>query len=282
MARQGRIREKQKIRRNKKRRREGWLETWGRRFGRGALGAATLTSLVFLGYMVYQYFQRVPVLNVGEIRIMGCLNATESELLSLAKIDFKDSLVNMNLQEVSSRLARHPWVENARVQRDWSRKALIIEVKERVPRALILFEDLYLVDQQGEVFKKADPKERMDFPVITGLTQKEMTQKDPQALQLFRQSLDLLEHLQQRKVFNAKRVSEVHLSRQNGITLFTVDGAVPIRLGTDGFPEKLDRLERILPDLAPKSKEIEYVDLNYPTKAVVKMRLVEKTPSRKS
>jgi len=282
MARQGRIRERQKIRRNTKRRREGWLEAWGSHFGRGVLGAATLASMVFLGYMVYQYFHRVPVLNVGEIRIMGCLNATESELLSLAKIDFKDSLVNMNLQELSSRLARHPWVENARGQRDWSRKALIIEVKERVARALILFDDLYLVDPQGDVFKKADPKERMDLPVITGLTHKEVTQKDPQALQLIRQSLDLLEHLQQRKVFNAKRVSEIHLSRQNGITLFTIDGAMPIRLGSDDFPGKLDRLEKIFPDLASKSKEIEYVDLNYPTKAVVKMRVVEKAPSRKS
>jgi cell division protein FtsQ len=282
MARPGRTREKQKIRRNKKRRREGWLESWGPRFGRGILGAATLASLAFLGYMIYQYVQRVPLLNVGEIRILGCLNATEAELLSLAKIDFKDSLVHLNLQDLSSRLAQHPWVENARVQRDWSRKALIIEVKERVPQALILFDDLYLVDQQGEVFKKADAKERMDLPVLTGLSQKEVTQKDPQALRLIRQSLDLLEHLRQRKVFNAKRVSEIYVSRQNGITLFTTDGAMPIRLGTEDFPEKLDRLEKILPDLASKSKEIEYVDLNYPTKAVVKMRIVEKTSSRKS
>jgi len=282
MARQGRTREKQKIVRKKKSRRDGWLENWSARLGRGILGAATLASLVFLGYMIYQYVQRVPVLNVGEIRIMGCLNATESELLSLAKIDFKDSLIHLNLQELSSRLAQHPWVENARVQRDWSRKALIIEVKERVPQALILFEDLYLVDQHGEVFKKADPKERIDFPVLTGLSRKEVTQKDPQAIRLILQSLELLEHLRQRRVFNIKGVSEIHLSRQNGVTLFTVDGAMPIRLGTAEFPEKLNRLEKILPDLVPKSKEIEYVDLNYPTKAVVKMKVVEKASSRKS
>ncbi len=282
MARQGRIREKQKIHRNKKNRRGGWLGRWASRLGRGILGTATLGSLVLLGYMIYQYAQRMPVLNVGEIRIMGCLNATQSELLSLAKIDFKDSLVHLNLQELCTRLAQHPWVENARVQRDWSRKALIIEVKERVPQALILFEDLYLVDQHGEVFKKADPKERMDFPILTGLSRKEVTQKDPQAVRLILQSLGLLEHLQQRKVFNAKRVSEIHLSKQNGITLFTIDGAMPIRLGTAEFPEKLNRLEKILPDLTPKCREIEYVDLNYPTKAVVKMKVAEKASSRKS
>lgn len=281
MARKERIRGKQKIRRGKKSK-GGWLGAGASSLGRGALGLATLASLVFLGYMIYQYSQRVPLLNVGEIRIMGCLNATESELLNLAKIDFKDSLVHLNLEELTRRLTQHPWVENARVQRDWSRKALIIEVKERVPQALILFEDLYLVDQHGEVFKKADSKEQMDFPVLTGLIHKDVTRKDPQALRLILQSLELLEHLRQRKGFNAKKVSEIHLSKQNGLTLFTADGAIPIRLGGAEFPEKLNRLEKILPDLAPRAKEIEYVDLNYPTKAVVKMKVTEKARSRKS
>jgi cell division protein FtsQ len=281
MANRGRIRGKQKIRRSKKNR-GGRLRLWAARAGRGALGLATLASLVLLGYMAYQYSQRAPLLNVGEIRIMGCLHATESELLRLAQIDFKDSLVHLNLQELSSRLTQHPWVENARVQRDWSRKALIIEVKERTPQALILFEELYFVDQHGEVFKKADAKERMDFPVLTGLSQKEVTQKDPQAVELVRQSLRLLEDMRSRKVFGAKQVSEIHLSKREGVTIFTVEGAIPIRLGTEAFADKLNRLEKILPDLAPKAKDIEYVDLNYPTKAVVKMKVVEKGPSRKS
>jgi cell division septal protein FtsQ len=250
--------------------------------GRGILGLTTVASLILLGYMIYQYSQRVPLLNVGEIRIMGCLHATESELLRLAQIDFKDSLLHLNLQELSSRLTQHPWVENARVQRDWARKALVIEVKERTPQALILFEELYLVDQHGEVFKKASAQERMDFPVLTGLSHKEVTQKDPQAMGLILQSLGLLEHMRQRKVFSSKQISEIHLSKQAGLTIFTTEGAIPIRLGTEAFAEKLNRLEKILPDLVPKAKDIEYVDLNYPTKAVVKMKVVEKGPSRKS
>jgi cell division protein FtsQ len=281
MARQGRIRGKQKIRRSKKHR-SIWFNSFARRLGRGALGLATMGSLVLLGYLMYQYSQRVPLLKVGEIRIMGCLNATESELLSLANIDFKDSLVNLNLEDLSRRLSQHPWVENARVQRDWSRKALIIEVQERVPQALILFEDLYLVDQHGEVFKKADPRERMDVPVLTGLNHKDVVKKDPQTTRLILKALDLLGQMRERRMFNARQVSEIHLSKQHGITVFTIEGAIPVRLGTESFAEKLDRLEKILPDLAAKAKNIEYVDLNYPTKAVVKMRVEESRPSRKS
>jgi cell division protein FtsQ len=281
MARQGRIRGKQKIRRSKKHRGLR-LGAFARRLGRGALGLATMGSLALAGYLLYQYTQRAPLLNVGEIRILGCLNATESELLSLANIDFKDSLMNLNLEDLSRRLSRHPWVENARVQRDWSRKALIIEVQERTPRALILFDDFYLLDQHGEVFKKADPRERLDAPVLTGLNHKDVVRREPQSQRLILQALDLLGQLRERRMFNGRQVSEIHLSKQNGLTVFTVEGAIPIRLGTDSFSEKLDRLEKILPDLTPKAQSIEYVDLNYPTKAVVKMKVEDKGPSRKS
>jgi cell division septal protein FtsQ len=77
-------------------------------------------------------------------------------------------------------------------------------------------------------------------------------------------------------------VSEIHLSKQHGLTVFTLDEAIPIRLGTESFAEKLDRLEKILPDLKAKAQNIEYVDLNYPTKAVVKMKVEESGPARKS
>jgi len=138
------------------------------------------------------------------------------------------------------------------------------------------------VDQHGEVFKKADPRERMDVPVLTGLNHKDVAKKDPQTTRLILTALDLLGQMRERRMFNAKQVSEIHLSKQQGLTVFTIDGAIPVRLGTESFAEKLDRLEKILPDLAAKAKNIEYVDLNYPTKAVVKMKVEENPPSRKS
>ncbi len=250
--------------------------------GRGALGLAMLASLTLLGFTIYQYFQRSARLNVGEIKVMGCMNAKESELLKLAQVDFRASLARLDLKEVSSRLAKHPWVEKAKVKRDWTRRALIIEVQERVPQALILLEDLYLVDRQGEVFKKAEPKDRLDYPVLTGLNRQEIMERDNRAVDLLRQALELLELLGQRKVFTRREVSEIHLSKQNGLTIFTFNGGMPIRLGSGGLSDKLSRLEKVLPDLQQKSKNVEYLDLNYPRKVVVKMKDAEKGKSRKS
>ncbi len=253
-----------------------------RRVGRGALSLAMLASLTLLGFTIYQYSQRSAGLNVKEIKIMGCMNATESELLKLSRVDFRASLARLDLKEVSGRLAKHPWVEKAKVKRDWTTRALIIEVQERMPRALILLEDLYLVDRHGEVFKKAGPKDRLDFPVLTGLNRQDIMERKPQATDLLRQAVELLELLGERKVFTPREVSEIHLSKQNGLTIFTLDGAIPIRLGSGELSDKLTRLEKVLPDLRQRSKNVEYLDLNYPRQVVVKTKDDEKEKSRKS
>ncbi len=271
MASRYRIRSNRRIRRAKKQK-GGGLRVWGVRAGKGILTLATLASLVLLGFTVYWYFQQSGQLNLGEIKIMGCMNVLESELLDLAKIDFHSNLLKLDLQEVSRRLTQHPWVEKAKVRRDFSGKALIIEVQERVPRALILLDELYLVDRNGEIFKKAEPKEKLDFPVLTGLTLQEWRRRDPKAGELIRQALELLDLLEGRKVFSLQDVSELHLSKRDGLTLHTLKGGVPIRLGTGEYGDKLNRLEKVLPDLRDKLKDVEYLALTYPKKVVVKMK----------
>lgn len=183
MSRQDTFRGRKKIRRLKKRRRPFAL-VWAGRLGKRILSLAMLGSLSFLGFSVYHYLQQSGSMNVGEIRVMGCLHTTRSELLHLAGVDFQASLLNLDLNKVSRRLSQHPWVEKAKVKRDWARKALIIEVQERVPQALILLDDLYFVDRYGKAFKKAECRDRLDFPILTGLPAKEVLEEDKLATEL--------------------------------------------------------------------------------------------------
>jgi len=281
MASRHRIRRHRRGKRLKKQK-ESWLQSWGFRIGRGVLSLATAGSLIFLGFTAYRYFQHSGQLNIGEVRIMGCMNIVESELLDLAKVDFRSNLINLDLQEVSRRLAQHPWVEKAKVRRDFSGKALIIEVQERIPRALILLDELYLMDRNGEVFKKADPGEKLDFPILTGLHLPEWKQKEPRAMELLQQAMELLDQMEGRKIFTIQEVSEIHLSKKNGLTLYTLKGGVPIRLGSGDYGDKLNRLEKVLPDLRSKLQNVEYLALNYSKKVVVKMKESGKEKSHKS
>ncbi len=277
MVKKGKMASRYRIRRNKrsrrlKRQKGGWLRVWGLWVGKGVLSFATLASVAFCGFTLYRYFEHSGQLNIGEVKIMGCINVPESDLLDMAKVDFRSNLLDLDLQEVSRRLTQHPWVEKAKVRRDFSGKALIIEVQERVPRALILLDELYLVDRNGEIFKKAEMKEKLDFPILTGLSLPEWKQRNPEAIELIQQALELLNFLEGRKIFSPREVSEIHLSKKNGLTLYTLDGGIPIRLGMGEYEDKLNRLEKVLPDLRNKLKNVEYLALDYPKKVVVKMK----------
>ncbi len=281
MASRYRIRRHRRGKRLKKQK-ESWLQSWGSWIGKGLLSLATVGSLIFLGFTAYRYFQHSGQLNVGEVRIMGCMNIAESELLDLAKVDFRSNLIHLDLKEVSRRLARHPWVEKANVRRDFSGKALIIEVQERIPRALILLDELYLVDRNGEIFKRAEPGEKLDFPVLTGLTLAEWKRKEPRAVELLQQAMELLDRMAGRKIFTLQEVSEIHLSKKKGLTLYTLKEGVAVRLGWGDYGDKLNRLEKILPDLRTRLKNVEYLALNYSKKVVVKMKESEKENAPKS
>lgn len=281
MASRYRVRRKKRSRRLK-RQKESWFRVGALRAGKAVLRFATVTSLILLGLSTYRYFQHSEQLNIDEVKIMGCMHIPESELLDMTEVDFRSNLLRLDLQEVSRRLTQHPWVEKAKVRRDFSGKALLIEVQERVPRALILLDELYVVDRNGEIFKKAELKEKLDFPILTGLTLQDWKQKDPKARELIRQALEVMELLGGGKVFSLREISEIHLDKKNGVTLYTLDSSVPIRLGLGDYGDKLNRLEKVFPDIRSKLKNMEYVALNYPKKVVVKMRVGRLEKSRSS
>ena len=96
------------------------------------------------------------------------------------------------------------------------------------------------------------------------------------------QGLDFLDLLKKRKGFTLRDVSEIHLSRQEGLTVFTLREGIAIRLGFGEFKEKLDRLEKILPDLKRKIRRIESVDLNIPRRVVVRLKKAGEEKTRGS
>lgn len=262
---------KREKRRARRRENKDW-RSWLGKIGQRALNVVTIASLAFLGFNIYQYLQHTSGWKIGEIRIIGCLNSKEAELLDLARLDLGMGIWKLNLSELNRRLSGHPWVEKVQVRRDWARRALIIEVKERSPRAMILLDDLYLVDNQGKIFKKVNLQERIDLPVFTGLRPKEVQEQDQEAIRLIKEALELLDLLASRQFFNQQSISEIHLHKQKGLILYTLEKGLLIQMGRGDLRDKLNRLEKVLGDIQKKGEEVEYVDLNYPRKVILKMK----------
>jgi cell division protein FtsQ len=116
-----------------------------------------------------------------------------------------------------------------------------------------------------------DAGDRLDYPLISGVDRQLLLDQPEQARELLQGALGLLAELGKRHVFGIDQVSELRVDAQEGITLYTYRGGVPVLFGQSGYQTKLDRLERIYKELQPRLAAIDYIDLNVVERVIVKL-----------
>ena len=225
---------------------------------------------------------------IREITITGCRITTPALIRDLAGIRYQASLVKINPAHVEAILRAHPWVSEVEVKRDWP-DALVVSVKEHVTEALILQEvsgsrKFYYLDKAGVVFASVEPGQDMDFPVITGLDVKgDKSQNLSQgagkkeeisgagALQeMLREPLAFLKLVKQNNPnLPIQNLSEIHVDRDAGMTLYLVDYPFPVYFGKGEVRTKYSRLKRVLEVLykeTDKGKtiaDVAYIRMDY-------------------
>ena len=83
--------------------------------------------------------------------------------------------------------------------------------------------------------------------------------------------------MSERVLFSLDQISEIHHEPGGGLSLFTLDGGVKVKLGYANYSGKLDRLERIYAQLQPQLQMLDYIDLNVSEKVIVRIERPKKT-----
>jgi cell division protein FtsQ len=242
-----------------------------REIGRALLltsAIAPVTAALLIGY------DRIlcsPDLRIRETVVKGCRELTEKEILTLASVSAPSNLLTINRDAIARRIRANPWVQEVFVGREFPNR-LVIVVRERKSVALIEKENgLFLVDGQGAPFKKLEPGEESDLPVLTGCVRGGIVDDA-----LVKKSLALLNDLAGIKDRpEIGNVSEIHGNETFGFSLFT-DAGLCLQLGFDGYENKLKRLAPVMADLDRKNMKTGFllIDLSNPEKINVQRRNV--------
>ena len=120
------------------------------------------------------------------------------------------------------------------------------------------------------MFKVLNQGDRLDFPVVTGFSEEELTNDPKGTKEALETTCLLLKTLREKGAFILADVSEIHYDKGYGFTLFTAAGALPVKVGAGDFPAKVERLARIYRDLIVQLPTIHYIDLDYNDKIIVK------------
>ncbi|HYX91543.1 MAG TPA: cell division protein FtsQ/DivIB, partial [Myxococcaceae bacterium] len=135
--------------------------------------------------------------------------------------------------------------------------AVSVRVVEHEPAALVALSDLYLLDREGEPFRRLQPGDAVDLPLVTGVSRESYMQDPAAAADSFRRALAALDAFA--RVEKGERISEIHVEAR-GLTFFTASGT-ELRWGDGPSPERLARLARVRAELARRGLSAEVIHL---------------------
>jgi cell division protein FtsQ len=230
------------------------------------LAAAAISAALSLGaWETWNWATASEAFAVRQIRFSGLVHAQEADLLARSGLQ-GGNLFRMDLARAARRIEAHPWVASASLTRRLPGEVLATIVEHR-PAALVQLGGLYVLDDEGRLFKRAAPEDGLDLPIVTGLSREAWTERKPELqLRLFG-ALHLLDTWQAAG-FPIASVSEIRLDEEDGFTLFAHDGTAvqEVRLGSKEISLKLQRLAQVRAALARRGERAARIDLDNPAR----------------
>lgn len=231
-----------------------------------ALGAiclfAALTALAAHGTRACrEWLFTSPTFAIEAIEVSGIVHAAEREILALSRLQVGENTFEIDLEETAHAIREHAWVEDVLIRRHLPR-AIEIEVVEHVPAALVDLGALYYVDDAGKAFKRVSVGDRVDLPILRGVSRESYAAEPEESEALFREGIALAA-LYARSGLQARApLSDIELDPVEGLTLYCGEQATAVRLGRGDYPQKLDRLGRIFEELDRRGALAEVIRLD--------------------
>lgn len=202
----------------------------------------------FGAYWVAIYLRTASALEIRCIEVNGTSRLGLEELKRTAGLTEGQNIFAVELDRAEKRLRAHAWVRTAQVQRVVPDR-IVVEIEEHRPAALVSLDGLYLVDEQGEVFKRLQPGEQADLPVITGISRAAFTEAPERARTQMRAALQAIDQVSETACLKRRELAEVHLDELLGTSLVLDPGALQVRLGPDQLDDRLGLLCRLFDEL---------------------------------
>ncbi|WP_428262774.1 cell division protein FtsQ/DivIB [Haliangium sp.] len=167
---------------------------------------------------------------LSQERVRGLVNQAHPDAEVIGS-----NLFSLDLAAARAAVEAEPRVASASVRRRLP-DTVVVEIEEHQPAIVVEMDGLYLADAEGHVFARA-LTERGDgagLPVITGIT-RDAYAADPELAEMaIRRGLEAAALYQAQPSQDGPSrpaLGEVHVDPRRGITFFTYDTAVAVRVG---------------------------------------------------
>lgn len=206
----------------------------------------------------YQYVTTSAHFEARSVAFEPTPHLSADRLTELMGLPAGTNILAVDVDAMRSKIEADPWVASATVQRQLP-DTLRIAVTEHEPVAVLLSGYFYLLNREGEPFKRVETGERGELPVITGVERDLLVKNDPAAAQIIRRALDVLAAYDERA---RPRLSEVHIGEGGEALLYTEKTGTLLRLGRGPLGDKLARFDALRAALGERADKLSVVHLD--------------------
>jgi len=230
---------------------------------------ALAAAVIVQGMVLLERIREHPYFELTEIVVTPTRHVRTGALLEAAGLKARVSLWRVDPAALVTRLEADPWVYRASVRREFPRR-LVVRLVERRPAAILLLDAPLYVDRTGVAFAPLGERDPLDLPLVTGIEAAIHRGETVYARHGIRRAIRLVDLMGEAGL--PFRVSEVHIDREIGVTVFPVSPPLALTFGWGNFPAKMARLSEVLDALAGREAQIREIDLTLKGQAVIRSR----------
>jgi cell division protein FtsQ len=231
----------------------------GRALARWTLALALLGGGLYGGRALLRWATTSPTLALRAVTFSGLERASVDELQRLGGLVRGTNLVRLDPAATARLLEGHPWVRDAEVTRHFP-ATVAVTIAEHVPAAVASMGELYVVDAQGQPFKRLQANDTLDLPRVTGVTREDYLADAQAAAARVGRALEVARAYAELQPAGPDELSELRTTAA-GITLVTSSGA-QIHLGAEDPAAALRRLGRVRNELRRRGLTAEAIHLD--------------------
>jgi cell division protein FtsQ len=247
-----------------------WFSALRTIFGASLVMAASIG----LAWTVRHYMTHSPRFSVTEIRVVGGVRRSADAVIAESGLSVASNVFSIDLDVARNKIASDPWIDDVSLARNLP-ATIVIHVRERVAAGLIALDDLQLATADGEPFKRLEPGDPVDLPIVTGIRSEGLADDHEGTVRTIRRAIGLAAEYANSSLAARAPLEEVHVSPDGSFSIVVGRGALPISLGSPPFRRKLDEASRVFTELEKRGAHAGALLLDndaHPERVVVRMK----------
>jgi cell division protein FtsQ len=240
-----------------------------------------VAAALAVGRLVERHVRTSPAFATQEIQISGNERLDQEEILEAASLAVGQNVFEIGPEDAQARLLRHPWIASAEVSRRLPGFFDVLIREHHAVAVISLSESdddpagIYLVAEDGTVFKRVGEGDPVDLPVVTGIARGRFIRDRAFRQSVLLEVVALLHDYRGAGLWRRMPIGEIHVESDDGLSLYVGADALHVRLGRGPFRQKLRRLRRVLDQIEEQGSKAAYVYLDNvrrPDRVTVRLR----------